>query len=580
MKLKPLIASLREYRRPTLITPLLVTLEVVIECAIPFYIADLVDEIKAGSPLEVILHYGLLLTLCALLSLLFGSLAGLTCSTAACGLAKNLRHDVFASIQSFSFGNIDHFLPSSLVTRMTTDISNVQNAFLMVIRIAIRAPLMMIFAFFMSWKMGGKLALIFAVLLPLLALVIILMIRTVLPLFKKVFTKYDGVNESIEGNLRGIRVVKSFVREDYEKQKFTQAAEELRADFTRVERILAFNGPMMQFSMYLMNIFVMTAGSWTIISSLGLNLNIGQYSALLTYSAMMLNSLMMVSMVFVMVIISEESVKRISEVLSESSLIENPEKPIREVKNGQIDFESVSFKYSSQAEKPVLSDISLSIQSGETIGLVGATGSAKSSLVQLIPRLYDTTAGRVLVAGQDVRQYDLKTLRDSVAMVLQKNVLFSGTLRSNLLWGNPTATDEELHQALKLAEAEEFVQKLPEGLDAKVDQGGANFSGGQRQRLCIARALVRQPKILILDDSTSACDVRTDARIRESLSTYLPQTTKIIIAQRLSSVEGCDRIVVLEEGRIQAVGTHQELMNTCALYQEIARSQNQKEVAS
>ena len=571
---KELAKSIREYKKSSIATPLLVSMEVVMECLIPFVIADLVNEIKAGCTLDVILRYGGVLVVMAALSLMFGAFAGVTCATASCGLARNLRKDMFYSIQGYSFENIDKFLTSSLVTRMTTDVTNVQNAYMMIIRSAIRAPLMLIFAFTMAFIMGGKMAWIFLIVVPLLGVGLGIVIRKALPLFKKVFKKYDRLNGSIQENVKGIRVVKSFVRESYEQEKFESAAEDVCADFTRAERILALNGPMMQFCIYVVMAFVLSFGSYTIITSRGLALDVGQFSALLTYSFMMLSSLMMLSMVFVMITMADESGKRIVEVLQEKSTLTNPEHPLYEVADGSISFAHVSFKYSMQAERMALEDIDLQIRSGETIGIIGGTGSSKSSLIQLISRLYDVTEGSVRVGGRDVREYDLETLRNQVAVVLQKNILFSGTIKENLRWGNPDATDEELVQACKLACADEFISQFPEGYDTYIEQGGANVSGGQKQRLCIARALLKKPKILILDDSTSAVDTKTDAKIRKAMREYIPETTKIIIAQRTASVEDADRIIVMDSGRIHAIGTHAELLKGNAIYREIYTSQN------
>jgi len=572
--IKELAKSIREYKKVSIATPILVSLEVVMECIIPFFIADLVDEIKGGCSMAVLERYGLILVACAMLSLLFGSLAGITCATASCGLAKNLRKDLFYSVQGYSFENIDHFLASSLVTRMTTDVTNVQNAYMMIIRMAIRAPLMLIFAFVMAFVMGGRMAWVFLVVIPVLAAGLSLVIWKTMPLFKRVFKKYDRLNASIQENVQGIRVVKSFVREEYEEQKFTAAAEDVCADFTRAERILALNNPMMQLCIYAVMIFVLTFGSYTIITTRGLALDVGQFSALLTYSFMMLSSLMMLSMVFVMIVMADESGKRIVEVLTEKSTLSSPAEPLREVADGSIAFSHVSFKYSAAAKRMALSDINLTIRSGETIGIIGGTGSSKSSLIQLIPRLYDATEGTVLVGGEDVRKYDLDTLRNQVAVVLQKNVLFSGTIRDNLRWGDPDATDAELEAACRMACADEFISRFPEGYDTWIEQGGANVSGGQKQRLCIARALLKKPKILILDDSTSAVDTRTDAAIRKALREYLPETTKIIIAQRTASVEDADRILVMEGGTVSAAGTHAELLESCAIYRETYTSQN------
>lgn len=574
--IRQLAKSIREYRGVSIATPILVSGEVVMECAIPFIIALLVNEVKGGCSMSVILRYGAVLTLMALLSLMFGGLAGSTCATASCGLARNLRKDLFYAVQDYSFENIDKFMTSSLVTRMTTDITNVQNAYMMVIRTAIRSPLMLIFAFVMAFVMGGKMAWIFLFVLPVLAAGLSVVIYKTMPLFKRVFRKYDRLNSSIQENIKAIRVVKSFVREDYEQKKFNQAAEDVCRDFTRAERILAVNSPLMQFCIYTVMTFVLSFGSYMIITSRGLDLDVGQLSALITYSFMMLNSLMMLSMVFVMITMAGESGRRIAEVLEEKSSLTNPEHPVFEVKDGSVSFEHVSFKYAKEARRMVLSDINLQIRSGETIGIIGGTGSSKSSLIQLISRLYDVTEGSVKVGGTDVRDYDLKTLRSQVAVVLQKNILFSGTIRENLRWGNKDATDEELVQVCKMSCADEFISQFPDGYDTYIEQGGANVSGGQKQRLCIARALLKKPKILILDDSTSAVDTKTDARIRKAMKEYIPETTKIIIAQRTASVEDADRIIVMDGGEINAVGTHQELLAGNEIYREIYTSQNKE----
>ena len=571
---KLLQKSLREYRGVSILTPILVSLEVVMECIIPFITARLVNEIKAGCSIDEILRIGGLLVLMAALSLLFGSLAGLTCSTASCGLGKNLRHDIFHAVQGYSFENIDHFLTSSLVTRMTTDVTNVQFAYMMVIRTAIRSPLMLVFAFIMAFVMGGRMAWIFLFVLPALGLGLALVIAKTIPLFRRVFKKYDKLNESIQENVKAMRVVKSFVREDYESEKFGRAAEDVCADFTRAERILALNGPLMQFCIYSVMVFTLSFGSYTIISSMGLDLDVGQLSALLTYSFMMLMSLMMLSMVFVMITMAGESTKRIIEVLSEKSTLTNPENPVFEVADGSVDFDGVSFRYSEKAERMALSGIDLHIKSGETIGIIGGTGSAKSTLVNLISRLYDVTEGSVKVGGRDVREYDIETLRSQVAVVLQKNQLFSGTIKDNLRWGNKEATDEEMVHVCRLAQADDFISQFPDGYDTYIEQGGTNVSGGQKQRLCIARALLKKPKVLIFDDSTSAVDTKTDACIRKALREFMPETTKIIIAQRTASVEDADRIVVMDGGRIMAVGTHAELMAANEVYREIYTSQN------
>ena len=571
---KQLAKSIREYKKESIATPILVAMEVVMECIIPFIISNLINDIKAGCGMDVLLRYGAQLVVMASLSLTFGALAGRTCPTGPCGLARNLRKDMFYRIQTYSFENIDKFLTSSLVTRLTTDVTNVQTAYMMIIRTAIRAPLMLVFSFVMAFVMGGRMAWIFLVTLPLLSIGLALVISRTIPLFRKVFRKYDKLNESIQENIKAMRVVKSFVREDYEQRKFNAAAEDVCRDFTRAERILAFNGPMMQFCIYATMVFVLSFGSYTIITSRGLDLDVGQFSSLLTYNFMMLNSLMMLSMIFVMIVISMESCKRIVEVLTEESTLHDPANPVREVADGSIDFDNVSFKYNANAERMALSNIDLHIASGETIGIIGGTGSSKSSLIQLISRLYDATEGTVKVGGLDVRSYSLESLRNQVSVVLQKNVLFSGTIKDNLRWGDKEATDEEMVRACQMACADEFISQFPDGYDTWIEQGGTNVSGGQKQRLCIARALLKKPKILILDDSTSAVDTRTDAKIRRALRDYIPSTTKIIIAQRVSSVQDADRIVVMDGGAINAVGTHQELLRSNAIYQEVYYSQN------
>ncbi len=571
---KVLMKSIREYKKPSILTPILVTGEVIMECIIPFVLANLVNDIKAGCSLGEIAQYGVALLLMALLSLFFGATAGSTCATASCGFARNLRKDMFYKIQGYSFQNIDKFSVSSLVTRLTTDVTNVQLAYMMIIRGAIRSPLMLIFSFIMGFIMGGRMALIYLVTIPILGTGLILVTRKTMPIFRRVFRKYDALNSSVQENIRSMRVVKAYVREDYEKKKFGTAAQNVQADFTRAERILAINNPLMQFCVYIVMIFVMTFGSYTVISSRGLDLDVGQMSSLLTYSFQILMSLMMLSMIFVMITMAAESAERITEVLSEESSLQNPANPVMEVKDGSIDFNHVSFKYSQKAERMALSNIDLHIKSGEIIGILGGTGSSKSSLIQLIPRLYDATEGSVKVGGVDVRDYDMEVLRNQVAVVLQKNELFSGTIKENLRWGNPNATDEELVEACRLAQADEFIQQFPDGYDTYIEQGGTNVSGGQKQRLCIARALLKKPKILILDDSTSAVDTRTDALIRQAFRKFIPETTKLIIAQRVSSVQDADRIIIMENGSINAIGTHEELLKTNEIYREVYTSQN------
>ena len=572
--LKVLARSVREFKRLSILTPILVLGEVVMECIIPFTIANLVNEMQAGCGMDVIVRYGAELVAMAVLSLVFGVAAGNTCATASTGFARNLRKDMFYKIQEYSFENIDKFSVSSLVTRMTTDVVNVQMAFMMIIRIAIRGPLMLVFSFIMGFVMGGRLAMIFLVTIPLLAVGLALVIFKAMPIFRRVFRKYDALNDSVQENVHAMRVVKSYVREDYEKKKFAAAAEDVCSDFTRAERIMSLNGPMMQFCVYAGMVFVLSFGSYLVISSGGLEVNVGQMSAMLTYSFQILMSLMMLSMVFVMITMSMESAERIVEVLSEESSLTSPENAVAEVKDGSIDFENVSFKYSQKAERDALSGVNLHINSGEVIGILGGTGSSKSTLVQLIPRLYDVTGGCVKVGGVDVRRYDLETLRNNVAVVLQKNVLFSGTIKDNLRWGNQDATDAQMEEACRLAQADEFIQQFPQKYDTWIEQGGSNVSGGQKQRLCIARALLKKPKVLILDDSTSAVDTRTDALIRKGFREFIPETTKIIIAQRVASVQDADRIIVMEGGRIADIGTHSELMEKSAIYREIYTSQN------
>lgn len=568
--------SLREYKRISIATPVLVTFEVLLECLIPYVIALLVNQIQAGCGLDVILKYGAVLVAMAAASLVFGVCSGASCAAASSGLAKNLRKDMFYKIQSYSFQNIDRFNVSSLITRMTTDVTNVQTAYMLLIRLVIRSPLMLIFSFVMAFVMGGSLAWVFVAVVPLLAVGLTIIVVKTIPLFRRAFRKYDKLNSSIQENVKAAREVKSYVREEYEQNKFGEASHDLRRDFQKAERILAFNQPIMQFCLYVVMCVVLSFGSYLIIDSLGADLNVGELSSILTYGFMMLNSLMMLSMAFTMIAMAGESGRRIVEVLKEESTIENPANPVTEVKDGSIDFDGVSFKYSATAERNALSDIDLHIRSGETIGIIGGTGSSKSTLVQLISRLYDTTEGTVRVGGVDVREYDIETLRNAVAMVLQKNVLFSGTIAENLRWGDANATDEEIKEACRLACADEFIERFPEKYNTYIEQGGANVSGGQKQRLCIARALLKKPKILILDDSTSAVDTHTDAKIRKAMREFIPETTKIIIAQRTASVEDADRIIVMDGGSINDIGTHAELIKRNAIYREVYTSQNKE----
>lgn len=572
-RIRQLANSIREYKKPTVLTMIFIVFEVALECIIPFITANLVNSIKANAPMSGVVKTGIILVIMAFVSLSFGGAAGFTCARASSGFAKNLRHDIFTRIQGFSFANVDKFSESSLVTRMTTDIMNVQMAFMMIIRTAIRCPLMVIFSVVMAYIMGGALASLFIVVIPVLLGGLILVAKKAMPAFKAVFKKYDKMNESIEENVQAMRVVKGFVREPFEKEKFNTASSSIAKEFTTAERIVAINTPLMQFCVYFNMIFILLFGAKTIISSNGTVIDVGQISAMLAYGIQVLMSLMMIGAIYVILTISAEAANRICEVLNEESTIKNPENPVTEIKDGSVVFDNVSFKYSEKAKKYSLSDVSLDIKSGMTVGILGGTGSGKTTLIQLIPRLYDVTEGTVKVGGIDVRQYDLETLRSSVAVVLQKNLLFAGTIKDNLRWGNPEATDEEIRQACALAQIDDYITAKEDGYDSRIEQGGTNVSGGQKQRLCIARALLKKPKILILDDSTSAVDMKTDALIRAGFRSYIPDTTKFIIAQRVASVQDADLILVMDNGRIVAQGDHSSLLNTCSIYREIYEQQ-------
>ena len=566
---KRILSCVREFKVPTILTVILMVGEAAIETCIPFITANLVNKLRVGAEMKDVILTGVLLIILAMLSLTCGGFAAVTSAKASAGFAKNLRGEVFSKIQTFSFENIDKFSSSSLVTRMTTDINNAQMSYMMVIRTAIRSPLMLIFSVVMAAIMGGMLALTFVVIIPVLAFGLIMIARHAMPAFRRVFKKYDKLNESIEENVRGARVVKGFSREEYEKEKFSVASEDIKDDFTKAERIVVLNTPVMQICLYFNMIFVLFIGSKLAIESRGSSVDVGHISAMLTYGMQVLMSLMMLSMIYVILTMSAESFKRINEVLSEESTMQNPASPITEVKDGSVVFEGVSFKYSKAAERYALEGVNIIIPSGSTVGIIGGTGSSKSTLVSLIPRLYDVTEGSVKVGGVDVREYDLDTLRGKVSVVLQKNLLFSGTIKENLRWGNENATDEELVEACKLAAAHDFVSSFPEGYDTHIEQGGANVSGGQKQRLCIARALLKKPKVLILDDSTSAVDTATDAAIRLGFEKFVPETTKIIIAQRISSVMHADMIIVLDGGKISSVGNHEQLLESSNIYREV-----------
>lgn len=567
--IKRLLKCVREYKFPTILTFICIILEVFIEVFIPFITVKIISQIETSAPLNGVIKTCVFLAIMACMSLCCGGIAGFTSAKASSGFAKNLRSDVFKKIQTFSFENIDKFSSSSLVTRLTTDISNIQMSYMMLIRLAVRAPLMFITAITMAFIMGGVLATTFVVVVPFLAFGLYMVGKKAMPAFRRVFKKYDKLNESIEENVRAMRVVKGFSRENFEKEKFNNASDDICEDFTKAERIVAFNSPLMQICLYFNMIFILLVGSRLIIESGGTLIQIGHISAMLTYGMQILMQLMMLSMIYVMLTMSSESLKRISEVLEEEPALKESASPVYDIKDGSIDFNNVNFKYSKTAKKYALSDIDIHIKSGMTVGIIGGTGSSKSSLVQLISRLYDVTDGSVCVGGIDVREYDIKSLRNSVAVVLQKNLLFSGTIKENLRWGNVDATDDEIIAACKLAQAHDFVDSFPEKYETFIEQGGTNVSGGQKQRLCIARALLKKPKILILDDSTSAVDTKTDSLIRSGFKDFIPETTKIIIAQRVASVQDADKIIVMDNGKISAMGTHEELLSTSVIYKEV-----------
>ena len=569
-----LMGRLREYRRASVLTPLFIVGEVALECLLPLIMATLVDRL-GGEELGPVLRIGLALVAMAMASLACGVLAARFSATAAAGLAKNLRQDLFFRVQGFSFKDIDSFSTSSLVTRMTTDVTNVQNAFGMLIRVAVRVPLMVVFAVIMTLRISWRMSLIFLGMLPFLVVILVVVIAVVFPVFRRVFKKYDALNNSVQENVSAIRVVKSFVTEDHERERFAAASQDLRADFAKAEKILALNNPVMMFFIFAAIMMVDFIGARMIVASGGTELTTGQLSALITYGIQILTAMLMLAFIFVMTTMAAESANRIAEVLAHSASLTSPEGGAREVANGEVRFEGVSFKYSDDAEEDALRGIDLVVPSGSTLGVVGGTGASKTTLIQLVSRLYDATSGTVRVGGRDVRDYDLESLRDAVSVVLQKNVLFSGTIKENLRWGDPTATDEELVRACELAQADEFIRAFPDGYDTMIERGGTNVSGGQKQRLCIARALLKRPRILILDDSTSAVDTRTDALIRRAFATEIPDTTTIIIAQRLSSVRDADQIIVMDDGRIKERGTHDQLMAAGGEYREIYESQNQ-----
>ena len=571
--IKRLAQCIREYKLQTILSPLFIALEVIIEVMIPFTTAKLIDNIENQCDISVIARYGGILVVLAVMSLICGALSGHFCAVASSGFAKNLRHDLFYAVQNYSFANIDKFSTSSLVTRLTTDVTNVQNSFMMIIRTALRSPMMLVFSVIMTLRISPKLTLVFLTTVPFLVVGVTVMMKTVMPLFKRIFKKYDALNNSVQENVGGIRAVKSFVRESYEKEKFTKASNEVRDNFVKADRLLALSSPLVQMSIYVVMLLICYIGAKQIISSGGTELTVGGLSSVMTYGMQVLMSLMMFTVTFVMISMSTAAATRIVEVINEVPTIRNPENPVMQVKDGSIKFENVNFAYDSNPDINALENINLEIASGETVGVIGSTGSGKTSLIQLISRLYDANSGAVSVGGIDVRDYDLTILRDSVSVVLQKNVLFSGTVKENLCWGNKDATDEEIRHACVLAQADEFVSAMPEGYDTFIERGGTNVSGGQKQRLCIARALLKKPKILILDDSTSAVDTKTDALIRKAFRDEIPDTTKLIIAQRISSVQDADKIIVIDNGKINGIGTHEELLESNEIYREVFESQ-------
>lgn len=577
MMIKKLMESIREYKKDSILAPVYVVFESVLEVIIPTLMAYLIDYGIYKKDMSVIYKLGAVLIICSGLSLLAGFLAGRSASIAAAGFAKNLRRDMYYAVQNFSFSNIDRFSTASIVTRLTTDVTNVQNAYMMILRAVFRSPFIMIFALIMAFRIDGGIAFIFLIIIPVLGFGLIFIASYVHPTFKRVFKTYDKLNNVVQENLRGMRVVKSFTREGFEEKKFGSVSDQIYRDFSKAEKILAFNAPLMQFCVYAAMILISWLGAKAIVASNNnpaVGLSTGDLTGLITYTMQILMSLMMLSMVFVMIIVSRASVERIVEVLNEKSDLKNGENPVYAVKDGSVTFENVTFAYARKSDKPVLQNVSVSIAAGETVGILGGTGSSKSSFVQLIPRLYDVVGGKVTVGGIDVRDYDIESLRNQVAMVLQKNVLFSGTIKDNLRWGNENATDEEMIEACKAAQADGFIQEFPEKYDTYIEQGGTNVSGGQKQRLCIARALLKKPKILILDDSTSAVDTKTDALIRKAFREQLPYTTKIIIAQRVTSVQDADKIIIMDDGKISAAGTHEELIETNSIYREVYESQN------